>query len=97
MRVTNILMCLSDLYDNIPLFGSRLVVNDTNGLVTEYDASYANYYDAQTGTLTVVGSSSGSGSLVADMVYSVSINFPVRVFPLVYSMYNHTSGNPWYI
>ena len=90
-EISNITMCLNDLYGNTPLFGTSIILSDSMAnQIAEFDASYANYYNIQTETLSLVGYLSSSSSLVPGTNYSVAIQFPVSTNELSYSWYTHT-------
>ena len=90
VEISSITMCLSDLHGNTQIFDTRITLWDAStNQVAAFDASYANYYDTQTGTLSLVGFSSSSTSLVPGTNYSLRIQFPVNVNLITYPWYNH--------
>ena len=86
-------MCLYDLHGNEQIFDTQVFLSDDTTQVAQFDASYANYYDSETETLSLVGYlSSGSNILQSGTNYSVSIQFPVNVNRLYYQWYTHDLG-----
>lgn len=86
-------MCLSDLHGNQQIFDTQIFLSDDTTQVAQFDASYANYYDYGTETLSLAGYlTSGSNMLQSGANYSVSIQFPVNVNELHYQWYTHVLG-----
>ena len=93
IQISNITMCLYDLHGNEQIFDTQVFLSDDTTQVAQFDASYANYYDSETETLSLVGYlSSGSNILQSGTNYSVSIQFPVNVNRLYYQWYTHDLG-----
>ena len=97
IQISNIIMCLSDLHGNEQIFDTQIFLSDDTTQVAQFDASYANYYDYGTETLSLVGYlSTSSNTLQPGTNYSVSIQFPVNVNQLYYPWYTHVLGKLYY-
>ena len=93
VEISNITMCLNDLYGNTQLLDTRIILNDSlANQVAEFDASYANYYDTQTRTMSLVGYLSSSSTIVTGTNYSLTIKFPVFINELTYPWYTQALG-----